>query len=136
MPSATLSQSSPLSRRWTTPPLVLLCLFALIWGVANGLSPDRGLTPRAEAISGLLHPILSAWWVVADAQTRGRRLFYDYDTFVFFAWMVVVPVYLFKTRGVRAFLTIGIFVGMWLASFLVGWAIGLWRGDLWAGDQP
>lgn len=63
-------------------------------------------------------PLIMAAWVTADAHRRGRRLCYDYDSFVFFAWPVVVPVYLFQTRGVGAFITLACFAGVWLAAML------------------
>jgi len=47
-----------------------------------------------------------------------RRLCYDYDSFVFFAWPVVVPVYLFQTRGARAFLTLLCFAGICVIAVL------------------
>ena len=56
-------------------------------------------------------PLVMASWVMADARKRGRRLCHDYDAFVFFAWLVV-PLYLFQTRGARAFLTLLCFVGV------------------------
>jgi hypothetical protein len=49
---------------------------------------------------------------------RQRPLCYDYDALVFFAWPIVVPVYLFQTRGVRAFLTLRCFAGIWLLTML------------------
>ena len=57
-----------------------------------------------------------ASWVIADARKRGRRLSYDYDSFVFFASLIVVPIYLFQTRGMRAFLTLLCFAGIWLIA--------------------
>jgi hypothetical protein len=57
---------------------------------------------------------------VTDARKRGRKLCYDFDSFVFFAGLVVVPVYLFQTRGVRAFLTLLCFGGMLLTGAVLG----------------
>jgi hypothetical protein len=66
-------------------------------------------------------PVVLTSWVMADARKRGRRLDYDYDSFVYFAWPLLVPVYLFQTRGVRAFLTLLWFGGIWLcAAFVAG----------------
>jgi hypothetical protein len=42
--------------------------------------------------------------------------------FVFFCWPIVAPVYLFQTRGVRAFITVLSFIGIWL---LVGLTVGI-----------
>ena len=55
---------------------------------------------------------------MADARKRGRRLCYDYDGLVFFFWPVVVPVYLFQTRGWGAFRTLLCFGGLLLVAML------------------
>jgi hypothetical protein len=64
---------------------------------------------------------------MADAKKRKRQLCYDDGSFVFFAWPVVVPVYLFRTRGVRAFLTLLCFAGIWLVAMLVALVVFIVR---------
>jgi hypothetical protein len=61
-----------------------------------------------------LFPTLVASWVASDARKRGRAVCYDFDTFVFWVWPVLVPIYLFQTRGVRAFITLLWIVAMFL----------------------
>ena len=78
--------------------------------------PISGFIDLAAPIA---FPVLLASWVYADAESQRRKLCYDYDTFLFFAWPVVVPCYLFQTRGVRAFLTLLCFGGMYLVAALV-----------------
>ncbi len=78
--------------------------------------PVSGFVDLAAKIT---FPVLLMSWVYADAESRHRKLCYDYDTFLFFAWPLVVPCYLFQTRGVRAFLTLLCFVGMYLVAALV-----------------
>ena len=58
--------------------------------------------------------------VTADARARGRSLCYDFDTFILFAWPIVLPCYLFQTRGLRAFLSLLYFAGLCLAAALFG----------------
>ncbi|SRR6266568_2039560 len=77
-----------------------------------------GLPKRADLASRVAFPLVMASWVLADARKRGRRLCYDYDSFVFFAWPVVVPVYLFQTRGARGFLTLLCFAGICVIAVL------------------
>jgi len=102
-------------------PTLMLWVCAIAFGIALGIGPD-GMPKRAELASNVALPLVVASWVTADARKRGRRLCYDYDSFVYFAWFVVVPVYLFQTRGVRAFITLLCFAGMWL---VVGLSAGL-----------
>ena len=111
--------------RWLkslTAPTILLWLFALTYGIASGLVSDH-----AGLVSSILFPFLLAFWVVADARRRHRSLCYDFGTFVFFGWPVVVPVYLFQTRGTRAFLTLLYFVGLWIFTWFVTWTVSLIR---------
>ena len=61
-----------------------------------------------------------ALWVLSDAMERRRRLPYDFGSFVFFASPLVVPIYLFSTRGWRALLTIGIFGVLYVVAMILG----------------
>jgi len=109
------------------PTLMLWC-FSISYGVAAALDPDAGGMPeRAELASSVALPLVLASWVMADARKRSRQLCYDYDSFVYFAWPVVVPVYLFQTRGIRAFLTLLCFVGIWLIGALAAGVVFLIR---------
>ena len=102
-----------------TGPTLMLWLFAVAFGVASAIGADgAGMPKRAELVSSVAWPFIVASWVMADARKRGRQLCYDYDSFVYFMWPVVVPVYLFQTRGVRALLTLLCFAGIWLIAAL------------------
>jgi hypothetical protein len=52
---------------------------------------------------GLLWAV--GWWVINDNRQHGLKLPYDFGMFLGISLWVAVPYYLFKTRGVRAFLT-------------------------------
>jgi hypothetical protein len=109
------------------PTLTLwLCVFA--FGVASAASPNGAeLSPRADLASRLAIPLVMASWVIADARKRGRRLCHDYDSFVFFARPIVVPIYLFQTRGARAFLTLLCFVGVCAVAALAALVVFIMR---------
>jgi hypothetical protein len=47
----------------------------------------------------LFWSLLVSWWVLTDRKGRKLDLPYEFDTFVFFGWIAVVPYYLYKTRG-------------------------------------
>ena len=96
----------------------MLWVYALAYILVSATAPDGELAMGADMASTVALPLIMAAWVTADAHRRGRRLCYDHDSFVFFAWPVVVPVYLFQTRGVRAFITLACFAGIWLAALL------------------
>jgi hypothetical protein len=116
------------SRKVVSEVLLWLSLAAL----ASAAASERARGATAPLIGTLIAQvavrIILVTWVYADAQSRGRGLCYDYDTFVFFAWPVVVPYYLFQTRGARAFLTMLYFTCLCVAAGLFG--LGVY-GLLW-----
>jgi hypothetical protein len=93
-------------------PTVMLWLYAVALGVALAAAPAGELPLRADMASRVALPLIMAWWVTADAQKRRRQLCYDYASFVFFVWPLIMPIYLFQTRGTRAFLTLLCFAGI------------------------
>jgi hypothetical protein len=95
------------------------CMFAFGLVYASS-SPDGEIPARADLLSRVALALVIAGWVMADARKRGRRLCYDYDNFVFFAWPVVVPIYLFQTRGLRAFYTAMCFFGLSMGGAAFG----------------
>ena len=97
---------------------LMLWLSAIACGVAYSVAREGEASMAAHVASGYALPFAIAWWVTADARKRGRELCYDYDSFVFFAWPLIMPVYLFQTRGMRAFLTLLCFAGIWLIAMV------------------
>ena len=66
---------------------------------------------------------------MADARKRGRALPYDFDNLLFFAWPVILPVYLLETRKLRIFLTLLFFLGVCLFA-LAGAFVGVVLNDV------
>ena len=107
-------------------PTLMLWLTFFAYGIAWGLASE-GVSWRVELVAKLALSLAVGAWVIADARKRGRRLCYDYDSFLYFAWPVVAPVYLFQTRGLRAILTLLCFVGIWLMATLAGGLMVVFR---------
>ena len=97
-------------------PTLMLWLCVIGFGIASSLAPDRQLPKPADLAFQIALPLVLAFWVTSDAQKRRRHLCYDFDSFVFFAPFIIVPVYLFQTRGMRAFLTLLCFAAIWLVA--------------------
>ena len=68
----------------------------------------------------ILLPSTIALWVLTDARNRKLPLPYDSVSYFFFAWPILVPIYLFSTRGRRAFAVTGWFLLLYLASAVFG----------------
>ena len=107
-------------------PTLMLWLYAIAFGVIHGALPEgTQMSPRARTAADFALSLILAWWVIADARKRGKRLCYDYDAFIFFFWPVVLPVYLFQTRRARAFLTVLCFAGICAVAGIVAGVIAI-----------
>jgi hypothetical protein len=110
--------------RWffSLPASVFYCLAAI--AAYKTLDSPGGAFASLNALAELLLPGSIALWVLADARRRGRELPYDAGSFIYFAWPVFAPAYLFSTRGWRGFGVIGWFLLLYLGATLLGAMIG------------
>jgi hypothetical protein len=92
---------------FSTPAAMLYTLAA--YGLHQNLGSPRGASAVAAALASYVFLNSVALWILADAQRRQRALPYDYGSFVFFGWLVVVPVYLWWTRRWRAVIPLFLF---------------------------
>ena len=67
-------------------------LFAL-----HDASPPR----ETDGLWTLLLNSAWSWWVFVDRRRRGISRPFEFDALVFFAWPVVVPYYLLKSKASR-----------------------------------
>lgn len=109
-------------------PTLMLWACMMASGLACLLPLEGAAAGGAYAVSAYLQPFAIAFWVMADARKRGRQLFYDYDTFVFFIWPILVPVYLVQTRGARAVFTLLCFAGIWMVAMVPFLMVSLMGG--------
>jgi hypothetical protein len=80
------------------------------------LGQPNGMPAIFALAAYYLLPASIALWVVADSQERDHWRLYDFGSFVFFLWPVLAPIYLFQTRGLRAFSIIGLFFAIFFAA--------------------
>lgn len=107
-------------------PITLMWLFAIVDGIASGVaSGGPRLSSSAELVASYTLSFLLSFWVITDARERRRCLCYDFDSFVFLGWPLLVPVYLFQTRGIRALWTLLLFVSMWLFAWGVAMLVSM-----------
>lgn len=88
---------------------------------------------KREMASRIVSGWLVAIWVMADARRRGHTMGYGLPALVFILWPIYAPIYLFETRGSRAFLSLVGFVGMMMVSCCLGVIVAI-AAKVIAGD--
>jgi len=91
--------------------------------LANGIEPPPGY--ELIHFVGLIW--IFGWWLRRDLAKHKVEWPLDLGMFLQIGWPVVVPYYLFCTRGVRAFVPIGIFVMMYFTPLVIGASIYVGR---------
>jgi hypothetical protein len=85
------------------PSTILLvgCLLTLplVWHAAPDLKTHND---RSSFYTWWIIPLVVTNWIMVDARERRHLPTYDYDTFQFWAWPFLGPIYLVQTRGWRA----------------------------------
>jgi hypothetical protein len=102
----------------SVPATVLYCLATLSLHENSG-SPNGIPALAALFCSIFLHSSI-ALWVLADASRRHRPLPYDFGSFLYFGWPVIVPVYLFSTRGWRGLAPLAWFLLLYGTAAVIG----------------
>jgi hypothetical protein len=88
-------------------------------GLHGSLGSPPGPSAIAAAFASYLFLTSIGLWVLSDAERQGRVLPYDYGSFIFFGFFVVVPLYLWWTRRWRAVVPLGIFILLCVAAIFV-----------------
>ena len=85
--------------------LVLLVLTA-IDATSTYFLAARGLKPSPETsfYGTMIHRMTVTGWVYLDRRFRELKLPFEFDAFMFFAWALVLPYYLYRTRRWRGLL--------------------------------
>lgn len=106
-------------------PTLFLCTVLFIMQAAYGF----GSAQHAGnfAILGVLQAIAFnwalSWWFLNDRQQsdlHGHHNYMDMGMFIYVAGMFMIPYYLFRSRGWKAFYTIGLLLAVYLGAFLAG----------------
>jgi hypothetical protein len=89
-----------------TSSFIPLILLTLIFTAAQAVLEAHHINMPGESATlwSVFKQLLIASWVNLDRRTRHLSLPFEFDAFVFFAWPVALPYYLYKSRGARGFL--------------------------------
>ncbi len=112
--------TKPLSQ--INAPTVLLCVLLVMSQIINALYLSRDLEPPPgfAVLESLALLWAIGWWLQNDNRQHHVKLVYDMGMFLLIAWPFIMPYYLFKTRGLKAFLTILAFAAIYLGAYLIG----------------
>ena len=107
-------------------PLFHFLVFAVIvlsYGIALGM----GVASESLVMAGCVWlglPILLSWWVQSDMRETSFRAPYEFGFLVFLFWPVVIPFYMWKSRGKEG---VPLMLLLLLAMFapVIGYGIGL-----------
>jgi hypothetical protein len=106
---------------FSTPLIFLIALTAIHTAGLCTLTAHSVIRPmeKAETLWTLVFSLILAWWVYADRGARGFQLPFEFEFFVFIAWPVAVPYYLYRRRGGPGlFLGIGVW-GLYMAPYVI-----------------
>jgi hypothetical protein len=99
--------------------------FCFFFGFVSGRYGGEARMPwHILAGFSLVFALMIAVWVVADAKRRQRTLSYGFPALAFLIWPVFGPLYLFQTRGIRAFLSLFTFTICYFISAAAGVLVG------------
>jgi hypothetical protein len=100
-------------------------VFCFCFGFVAGRLPGGARMPwQTMAAFSLVFALLIAVWVIADAKRRQRTLSYGFSALTFLIWPVFAPLYLFQTRGIRAFLSLFGFAICYYICAAIGVLVG------------
>jgi hypothetical protein len=107
-------------------PLILL---TLIFTAARGVLASHHLSRPGELtnLESVSQQLFVALWVYLDRQGRHLNLPFEFDAFVFFAWPIVLPYYLVKSRGARGLLLVALFFAVLVLPSVVAELVRLFH---------
>ncbi|HUG34502.1 MAG TPA: hypothetical protein VMJ90_07005, partial [Anaerolineales bacterium] len=92
-----------------------LCSFFFVAQFFNGINDARGSYSEFSNYGFALAFYWALnWWFLTDSRKHGTGWtdgYLDMGMYLYIAGFIVVPYYLFKTRGWKALYTIGLFFG-------------------------
>jgi hypothetical protein len=79
-------------------------------GLAVLASRDVSVSDGPRLLWKFTFALFMVRWAAIDRRSRSFSVPFEFDAFVFFAWVLVVPYYLLRTRGPRGLISA---MGFW-----------------------
>jgi polyferredoxin len=108
-------------------PAPLLYTFVIITQFAYGAYRGAQLQfPEGITLIYLIGMLWAVgWWLRTDSRRRGVLSVYDLVFFLYLAWPLVMPYYLFKTRGAKGLLVMLGFAVAYIGAAIAGLVLGV-----------
>ncbi len=88
---------------------------------------DQEFSRRVQVVDRFVLSVLVAYWVMRDAARHGLPKPFIFGLIVIFLWPILATWHVFRTRGWKGFVTVGIFLGLYLLSFAVPYVVFAFR---------
>ena len=110
-----------------TFPAVMILTIAAIHQVTSGFNITAGIEEPAafDLINRALWIWVIGWWLINDYRGKPSWLPYCVGVFLFVGGPLIAIYHLFRTRGIRALIPIGIFLGVCVVASLLGVMLGI-----------
>ena len=105
-----------------TKIILVLFVLATVYSFVQIILNINGMeaSTSSETIWALIFATLVAMWANKEPLHKSFDAPFEFSAFVFFLWPLVLPYYLFKTRGSEGLVLFAGFVALYLAPFLCG----------------
>ena len=99
-----------------------LLVYLMVANVANGLYTGLLIQPSPvfQLVSAIAFIWALGWWIIDDNKRYRLTWVQSYGVFLYVIGWLIIPIYLFRTRGSRAFLPILLFAGIYVATYIFG----------------
>lgn len=105
-------------------PLFLWGAFLILTQFMNGFQNAHAtLFDTPNYLGWLVFYWALGWWFINDSRNHGITWvdrYMDMGMFLYIGWIFLVPIYLFKTYGWKAFFIIGLLLGMVAIAYIAG----------------
>jgi hypothetical protein len=88
---------------------------------------DQEFSRRLLFVDRFVLSVLVAYWVMCDSARRSVPRPFIFGLLLLLLWPILATWHIFRTRGWKGFVTVGIFVGLYLLSFAVPYVVFAFR---------
>lgn len=83
-------------------------------------SQNEVVSDASDAIWMFVYTVLVAIWAIKEPKQSEFEAPFEFGAFLYFAWPLVLPYYLVKTRGSEGLVLFAGFIGLYAMPFLSG----------------